>query len=70
MFALRCSLYAINNMLLTATSLLFTARLLFGSYFSLVEPLFSRCSPLAVHYSLAQCLLHAIGYYLLVAHGS
>ena len=62
-------MYAIGNVLLTATSLLFAARLLFGSYFSLVGPLLSRCSPVAVHRPLAQRLLHANGYYLL-AHGS
>ena len=38
-FTLRCSLNSIGNVLLTATSLLLAARLLFGSCFSLVGPL-------------------------------
>ena len=53
-----------------ATSLLFARRLLLGSCFLPVEPLLSRCSPLAVHCALALCLLHAIGHYTLEAHGS
>ena len=66
----RFSLCTIDNLLLTGNSLLFARRLLLGSCFLPVGPLLSRCSPLAVHCSLAQCLLHAIGYYLLAAHGS
>ena len=70
MFTLRFSLCAIDNLLLTATSLLFARRLLLGSCFLPVGALLSRCSPLAVHCTLALCLLHAIGYYNLEAHGS
>ena len=69
MLALRFALYAIDNLLLTATSLLFAVRLLFSSCFTLVGLLLSRGSPFAVHRSLAQCLLHAIAYDLLAAHG-
>ena len=70
MFALRFSLYAIDNLLLTATSLLFARRLLLGSCFLLVGPLLSRCSPLTVNRTFAQCLLHANCYYMLTAHDS
>ena len=56
--------------LLTATSLLFAARLLFGCCFSLVVPLLSRYLPIAVHRSLAQSLLQCHWHYLLGAHGS
>ena len=68
-FTLRCSLYVTGNVLLTSTSMLFPPRLLFGSCFSLGGPLLSRCSPLIVHRLSAQCLLHAIAYYLLAAPG-
>ena len=59
MFALRFSLYAIENLLLTATSLLFARRLLLGSWYSLVGPLLFRCSFHTVHRTFAQSLLHA-----------
>ena len=61
MFSLRYSLFAIDNLLLGVTSLLFTAHLLFGSCFSLVGSSFSSLT-LAAYRSLAQCLQHAIGY--------
>ena len=70
MFALRFSLYAIENLLLTATSLLFARRLLLGSWYSLVGPLLFRCSLLTVHRTFAQCLLHANRFYILAAHDS
>ena len=69
MFDLRFSLYAMDNLLLTATSLVSARRLLPGSCFSLAELLLSRCSLLTVHRILAQCLLHANRYYILAAHG-
>ena len=59
MLPVRFSLYAIDNLLLTATSLLFARRLLLGSCFSLVGPLLSGCSPLTNHRTFAQCLPHA-----------
>ena len=68
MFAVRFSLYAIDNLLLTATSLLFARQLLLGSCFSLVGPLLSRCSPLTVQRTFAQFLLNANRYYILTAH--
>ena len=68
MFALRFSLYSVENLLLTTTSLLFARRLLLGSCFLLVEPLLFRCSLLTVHRTFAQCLLHANRYYMLTAH--
>ena len=70
MFALRFSFYAIENLLLTITSLLFARRLLLGSCFSLVGPLLFRWSLLTVHSTFAQCLLLANRYYILAAHDS
>ena len=48
-FALRCSLYSIGNVLLTATSYLFAARLLFGFCISPVGPSWTPSFSLLAH---------------------
>ena len=75
-FAARCLLYASPFMLLTTCySLLplccfLAVCLLLDSCFSLLGPLLSRCSPVTVNRTFAQCLLHANCYYMLTAHDS
>ena len=70
MFALRFSLDAIDNLLITDTFLLFARRLLLGPCLTLVGPVLSRCSLLTVYRTFAHCLLHANRYDVLAAHDS
>ena len=68
MFSLRCSLFAIDNLLLGVTSLLFTAHLLFGSCFSLVGSSLSSLTPWRL--SLAGSMLTTCNWlFPLAAHG-
>ena len=68
MFSLRCSLFAIDNLLLGVTSLLFTAHLLFGSCFSLVGSSLSSLTPCRL--SLAGSMLTTCNWlFPLAAHG-
>ena len=64
MFAQRCPLYTIENLLLTATSFLLAARFLFGSCLSLVGPfLIASPAPLTAGWHNAYCMPLAITFW-------
>ena len=68
MFSLRYSLFAVDNLLLGVTSLLFNAHLLFGSCFSLVGSSLSPLTPCCL--SLAGSMLTTCNWlFPLAAHG-